>query len=128
MSEMQWIAAALAPADVAPHPNFFSTDSRTAASQFALVCSARWADLARISAEGHSERVIELAEQSLASDAGPEAVDEFVTYVRGIATAGDSAMLTALTLLAANTLSSIDRAPDAVELLLVIRERIAQGN
>src|SRR5260370_28650819 len=47
MAHLEWLAAALSPSDIAPHPNFFSTEQITEVSIFALVCTGRWSDIER---------------------------------------------------------------------------------
>jgi hypothetical protein len=128
MAQLEWLAATLSPSDIAPHPNFFSSEQITEASIFALVCSARWSDIDRAKemASGLDFTAIYLARGALAVGESRQAADRISELVRNWSQENDSAKYTALTLIASMAYCDLDIYQAAFDLLNFVIERLEQ--
>jgi hypothetical protein len=119
MPQLEWLAATLSPADIAPHPNFFSSEHITEASIFALVCSARWSDVERAkdSVPELDLTVIYATRDAFTSGESQSGADRLAEVVRTWSQDGDPAKYAALTLVASATYCELDLYQAAFDLL-----------
>lgn len=117
-----WLAAVLAPADVAPHPNFFDKEPSSAASDLALVMQMRWHDYKRRAPAqipngqlSHEYALVERVRGVLDASSSSSALRALVEDVQG-----QTLPFTARTagaLIAATALCELDRHREAISLL-----------
>ncbi len=130
MAQLQWLAAALSPSDIAPHPNFFSTESITEPSVLALVCSMRWRDMQRAveSAPDLDLTAVNLAKDALVSETSRQAADRITIFVQSQLAENDLGKLSALALIGSVAYCELDMYESAFNLLDSVITQLADDN
>ena len=128
MAHLEWLAATLSSSDVAPHPNFFTTEQITEVSIFALVCAVRWGDVdrARDAAPNLDLTVAYAARDALTSGRAHIGADRLSEIVHTWSKESDPARFTALTLVASASYCDLDQYNNAFELLRFTAERLEE--
>jgi hypothetical protein len=129
MAMLEWLAAALSPADIAPHPNFFSSEQITEVSIFALVCSARWDDVNRAIATAPDLDLTDvyLARDAMTTGESRRAAERITRIVYSRAAGIDPAKDAALTLIASMAYCELDMYQAAFSLLNFAIEQLERN-
>ena len=126
--EMGWMAAVIAPRDVSPHPNFWSSESVTPFGVLALLEEGRHTDYARLVSDRKRdeawsgmqgyEPLFDAVRASMSLGTVSSGADSLASIARrGLAGDDDLALRVACAVMAATALIEVDRFSDARALL-----------
>lgn len=138
MTDLRWIAAVLNPRDVAPHPNFMSSEQLSPSSLLALVVQGRLVDYARltredgdgevryIGADGAEDRLHRAAVAALSVGTVAEGATALASLVADHEELDPGAAASAA-LIGAVSFAEIDDRGDLFALLDLAIDRVSQG-